>query len=332
MQVWIDNGIEIVIAIQGLGSWLTVPMQFFSQLGTEDFFFLVLPLIYWSIDSALGLRVGLILATSSIFNYAGKLLFAGPRPYWINSQVQALWPETTFGAPSGHAQHAMSVWGIIAIYRKNAWVRILCFALIFLIGFSRIFLGSHFAHDVIFGWLFGAVILWVFTRFWEPVTQWLNTKSFRQHILISLIASLTLIIMGLVVTGLRNDFQVPSLWIENTLLAGTELPAPVDGNNIFTSAGSFFGLALGVAWIHAQGGYQAEGPLWKRVVRYVIGLIGVLILWMGLGEIFPRGDGILIYSLRFIRYTLVGFWVTGGAPWVFQHFNLTTSSFRAPSV
>jgi len=151
-------------------------------------------------------------------------------------------------------------------------------------------------------------------------------------VMIAFITSLALIVLGLAVTGLRSNFQMPNLWIDNALLAGTELPAPVDANNIFTSAGSFFGLALGVAWIHAQGGYQVEGPVWKRALRYIVGLMGVLILWMGLGEIFPRGDSALVYSLRFIRYTLVGWWVTGGAPWVFQHFNLTTSSIRTPSV
>lgn len=332
MQVWIDSGIEIIIAIQSLGAWLTVPMQFFSQLGTEDFFFLVLPLIYWSIDARLGLRVGLILATSSVFNYAGKLLFAGPRPYWVSSHVQALWPETTFGAPSGHAQHAMSVWGMIALSSKKTWVRVICFLLVFFIGFSRLYLGSHFPHDVIFGWLFGGILLWAFVRYWDVVSNWLSKQTFRWHVVISFVSSFILILIGLAVTNLRADFQIPNLWIDNTLLAGTEIPAPVDANNIFTSAGTFFGLALGVAWIHSNGGYQAEGPVWKRALRYVIGLVGVLILWMGLGEIFPRGDSVLVYSLRFIRYSLVGWWVTGGAPWVFKHFNLTTSSSNSTSI
>ncbi|MDP2778006.1 MAG: hypothetical protein Q8O48_10225, partial [Anaerolineales bacterium] len=103
---------------------------------------------------------------------------------------------------------------------------------------------------------------------------------------------------------------------------GNVEPAPVDPNGIFTSAGTFFGLAFGLAWIVSLGGYQASGPVWMRALRYVIGLIGVLILWMGLGEIFPRGDGVLVYSLRFVRYALVGWWVTGGAPWVFMRFKL----------
>lgn len=322
MQTLIDSGIAFVIALQSLGDWMILPMRFFSYLGTEDFFFLVLPLIYWSIDSALGLRVGFILAASSMFNYMGKLLFAGPRPYWASSHVRALWAETSFGVPSGHAQNAMSVWGIIAASRRQVWVWVACILLIFMIGFSRIYLGAHFPHDVIIGWLFGAVILWAFMRFWDPVAVWLGNKTFRQQTMIAFIVSMVFVAMGLAVVSFRSGYQLPVSWMDNALLAGTEAPAPVDPNGIFTSAGTFFGLAFGLAWINSIGGYQASGPVWMRALRYVIGLIGVLILWMGLGEIFPRGDGILVYSLRFVRYALVGWWVTGGAPWVFKRFKL----------
>jgi hypothetical protein len=297
-------------------------MRFFSYLGTEDFFFLVLPLIYWSVDSALGLRVGFILVTSSMFNYMGKLLFAGPRPYWVSSHVRALWPETSFGIPSGHAQNAMSVWGIIAAYRKQVWVWAAAIALIFFIGFSRLYLGSHFPHDVIAGWLLGGVFLWAFARFWEPLAAWVGKKSLIQQTVYAFIGSMIFVVLGMAVGSLRNGYQVPALWMDNALLAGTDLPAPVDPNGIYTSAGTFFGLGFGLAWIMSMGGYQANGPVWMRALRYVIGLIGILILWMGLGEIFPRGDGALVYSLRFIRYALVGWWVTGGAPWVFIRFKL----------
>ena len=322
MQTLIDSGIAFVIAMQSAGDWLIAPMRFFSYLGTEDFFFLVLPLIYWSIDSVIGVRVGFILVTSSMFNYMSKLLFAGPRPYWASSHVRALWAETSFGIPSGHAQNAMSVWGIIAASRRQVWVRVVAILLIFLIGFSRIYLGSHFPHDVFIGWLFGAVILWAFIRFWDTVAAWLANKTFAQQTLIAFLVSMVFIAMGWAVISLRSGYQLPVAWMENALRGGSVEPAPVDPNGIFTSAGTFFGLAFGLAWIVSLGGYQASGPVWMRALRYVIGLIGVLILWMGLGEIFPRGDGLLVYSLRFVRYALVGWWVTGGAPWVFTRFKL----------
>ncbi len=332
MQTLIDAGIAFIIGLQGLGDWLTIPMQFFSYLGTEDFFFLVLPLIYWSIDSALGLRVGLVLVTSNMFNYMGKLLFAGPRPYWVSSHVRALWSETTFGIPSGHAQHAMSVWGIIAAYRKQTWVWVAAIFLIFFIGFSRLYLGAHFPHDVLLGWLLGGAIVWAFTRFWDPITAWLGKQTFAQQTVIAFIVSMIFVMLGMLVVSLRSGYQVPALWIDNAFLAGTEMPAPVDVNGVFTSAGTVFGLGFGLGWIMSLGGYQATGPVWMRALRYVIGLVGILILWMGLGEVFPRGDSFLVYSLRFIRYALVGWWVTGGAPWVFIRFKIVEDSRRKSSI
>jgi hypothetical protein len=258
-----------------------------------------------------------------MFNYVGKLIFAGPRPYWVSSHVRALWTtEVSFGIPSNHAQTAVSVWGMFAAYSRRAWVWVAYIIIIFLVGFSRIYLGVHFPHDVIFGWLFGALIMWTFMRFWDPVGAWVGTKTLSQQIWIGFAVSLLFIVLGFGTWNFRSGFQIPETWISNSLLAGTELPDPVNPNTTFTSAGTFFGLAAGAAWIMSKGGYQASGPVGKRAIRYVIGLIGVLILYMGLGVIFPRGEGLIYYLLRYIRYGLVGWWVTGGAPWVFVRFKL----------
>ncbi len=333
MQTLIENGIAFIVALQGAGDWLIAPMRFFSYLGNEEFFLLVLPLIYWSVDSALGLRVAFILVTSNLFNNIGKLLFVGSRPYWVSSHVRALWTtETSFGIPSGHAQNAVSVWGMFAAYTKRAWIWIVSITVIFLIGFSRLFLGVHFPHDVIFGWLLGAVILWAFMFFWVPVGAWVSKKTLSQQILIAFIVSLIFIVMGFGASTLRNGYQIPETWISNSLLAGTDTPAPIDPNSTFTSAGTFFGVAVGAAWIMSIGGYQASGPVKTRALRYFIGLIGVLILWMGLGEVFPRGDGFIFYTLRFIRYALVGWWVAGGAPWVFVRFKLAGRNTSIKSI
>jgi hypothetical protein len=64
MDVLMQNGIHWIVAIQSLGGWLELPMKFFTLLGYENFFFLALPLIYWSVDAGLGLRIALALAFS----------------------------------------------------------------------------------------------------------------------------------------------------------------------------------------------------------------------------------------------------------------------------
>lgn len=326
MQTLIDFGVSFVVALQSLGQWQIPLMKFFSNLGTEDFFFVVLPLLYWCVDSALGIRVGFILVAGNFVNLVGKVALAGPRPYWVSSQVQPWWPETSFGAPSGHAQHAMSVWGMIAVYyKKQKWLAVVCAILIFMVGVSRLSLGSHFPHDVLLGWLIGALLLWLFVRYWDSVAAWLSTKSFSRQVGIAFAIAVLAAILGLALVGLRSGFQIPELWTTNALRSGLE-PNPIGRSGVLTSAGTFFGLAAGLAWIQRRGGYQVRGPFTKRALCYIVGLIGVLVFWQGLGFVFPRGDGLLEYSLRFLRYALVGGWVTAGAPWLFAKLKLNVSS------
>jgi membrane-associated phospholipid phosphatase len=321
MDTLFQNGIDWIIGIQSLGNWLELPMEFFTFLGNENFFFLVLPLIYWSIDAGLGLRVAFILATSNYVNAIVKVLFTAPRPYWVSPQVEPLSMESTFGIPSGHAQNSMAIWGTIAAGLNRRWAWILAVVLALLVGFSRLYLGVHFVQDVLLGWLIGLILLFVFLRLWDPVAAWLKQKTLGQQVTIAFLTSLLMIATGVIFILPMNAYVFPAEWADNALRAGP-VPDPVSIEGVFTSAGILFGLAAGVARIEAQGGYQASGPLEKRALRYVIGLIGVMILWFGLGQVFPDGETVIPLVLRYLRYALVGYWITAGAPWLFFHFNL----------
>jgi len=327
MDFFIENGISMILAIQGLGDWLRAPMQFFTSLGYENFYLLILPILYWSVDSRLGLRVGLILLVSISVYGLLKLAFAGPRPYWVSTSVKPYSIESSFGVPSGHAQNAVSVWGIMAGYLKKRWIWIAAILLMFLSGFSRMYLGVHFPQDILVGWLIGAIMLTLFIRFWDPVAVQIQKMNITQQALLAFVISMAIVFAGgLLVYGLR-DYQFPDEWAANALRAG-EMPDPLSMDGILTSAGTLFGLCVGAAWMMQRGGFRAGGPVWKRALRYLIGLIGVVILWMGLGAVFPRQDDLVSYILRYLRYALVGFWVTGGAPWLFFRFNLSSDTHR----
>jgi len=324
MDFLVPNGINWIVAVQSLGSWLDAPMIFFSFLGTENFFLLALPLIYWCVDAGLGIRVGFILLTSVYVNGIFKLWFAGPRPYWVSDKVIPFSAESTFGVPSGHAQNAVGVWGIIAAGVRKPWAWVVAVALMFFIGFSRWYLGVHFPHDVIVGWLLGGILLWAFMQFWNPVEAWLKQRTLGNQILIALLVSVIFIALGAVSVGRLDGYTFPEEWKDNALRTG-ELPAPVSMENFITTAGTFFGLAAGVAWIAARGGYQASGPVGQRALRFVIGFIGVLLLWRGLALFLPDNADFISYLMRYIRYSLVGFWMTAGAPWLFFRFKLAES-------
>jgi hypothetical protein len=58
------------------------------------------------------------------------------------------------------------------------------------------------------------------------------------------------------------------------------------------------------------------------VARYLLGVVGVVIFWYVLGRLLPRGETLLAYSLRYLRYALVGLWVSGLAPALFIRLGL----------
>ena len=206
MQPVLDFGVRLIVFLQGLGNWLELPMKFFSFLGTEDFFMVALPVIYWCIDSTLGIQVAVILMLSNSVNCAFKLAFHDTRPYWYSQTVKGLAAETSFGVPSNHTQSATVIWGIIAAYLRKWWAWLVAVLLILLIGLSRLYLGVHFPHDVLVGLLIGGILLWLVLRFWTPITAWAKKKSIGQQIMIAFMASLMLVLLPL----------IPFVWLKLT--------------------------------------------------------------------------------------------------------------------
>jgi membrane-associated phospholipid phosphatase len=327
MSLLISLGISFVITFQSMGTWLEAPTKFFSFLGSPDFFLVFLPIVYWSIDAALGIRIGFILFAGASLNQYFKIPLHGSRPYWVSTNVRAMASETGFGVPSGHAEIGAGLWGMIAATYRKTRVWVAAILLVFFIGLSRLYLGVHFPQDVLAGWILGFLTLWALLKFWEPVEARIKEMSFWNQIGLAFAVSLAMVLLGVLLTFLSRNFVLPAEWIANAARNGAEAPNPFSFSmeTLVTSAATFFGLSSGLAWMARRGGFNASGHLWKRAVRFVVGLIGVLILYAGLKAIFPSGDTFVPYIFRYIRYTFVGFWVFGGAPWTFAKLNLTES-------
>jgi membrane-associated phospholipid phosphatase len=325
MNPLISFGIWFISAFQLLGTWLETPMKFFSFLGSENFFLIFLPLIYWSIDAAFGVRIWFISLAGVGLNQFFKLAMHGPRPVWVSTNIRALASETGFGIPSAHAEVGAGLWGMIAAQYHKAWVWGAAVLLVLFIGLSRLYLGVHFPQDVLVGWILGFLTLWAFVRFWEPVEGWVKKMSLWNQIGLAFTVSLAMVLLGALITLLSRTFVLPAEWIANATSNGIEVPNPFSFSmeTLITAAGTLFGTGSGLAWMALFGGFNASGLLWKRAARFVVGLIGVLVFYAGLKVIFPSGDTLVPYIFRYIRYTFVGFWVSGGAPWTFAKFKLT---------
>jgi membrane-associated phospholipid phosphatase len=99
-----------------------------------------------------------LLAVGGILNIVLKDLFQVPRP-----DMAPLLDMSSYSFPSGHAMTSFVFYGVLPIfvYRfthrvgLTIVVGILSTLLIFLIGFSRVYLGVHYPSDVVAGWIAG---------------------------------------------------------------------------------------------------------------------------------------------------------------------------------
>ena len=318
-----DLDLNWVLTIQSLGDWLIGPMKFLSFLGTEEFYILILPVLYWCVGTSLGIRVGAMLLVSNGINFIAKAAFAGPRPYWYSAKVTPLWAEPSFGIPSGHAQFAVAIWGAIAAYFRRAWIWVLAIFLMLAIGLSRPFLGTHFFVDIFSGWLIGILTLWLYVRYWDRLSGWVATLPMKKQILNAFLLATGMMVFSWLTVSIQKNFVFPEEWMTNALRVGDEGPDPLALSVSISSAATLFGLLAGVAWLAPRGGWQVSGPAWKRLARYVVGLIVVFVIWNGLGVLFPRGETFLPLLLRFVRYSLLGIWVSAGAPLAFTKLKLS---------
>jgi len=320
-------GLQIIQWFQSLGAWLTPIMQLFTFLGGVQFYLVVAPAILWCVDANLGIRLAIYLMISESTVSILKMFFHGPRPYWYSSNVKVLGAaETNFGLPSGHTQNSVVVWGRLAgwINRRAVWL--IAVILMFLIGVSRIYLAVHFPHDILFGWVFGAIILLVLLKLEKPVISWIKKYRAGTQVLFTFLFSLFLILLAFLAQLPLGGWNPPMEWINNAHLAFPSEPPidPLSYHNVLTGPGALFGLAAGWIWISKLGGFTTHDPWWKLLVRYIVGVIGVLALYIGLGSLFPEVDTPLSYGGRYIRYSILGFWATGIAPWLFVKLRLAS--------
>ena len=317
--------IAFTLLVQQMGNWLVVPMAAFTSLGIEMFYLLVTPTLFWCFSTAQGMRVGSMLLLTNGINSIFKIILHSPRPYWVDLRVKVPFQsETSFGLPSGHAQTAASVWGIFAAHLKEKWARWLAVVVIFFIGFSRIYLGVHFTSDVLLGWLIGGLMVFAFLKLEQPVVDWFRRQQITKQILFSFVISISLIILVFIPLQLLADWQIPAEWVQISEMTapGSEVD-PLNPEGVITSAGTLFGLIAGLAWIEkGYNGYNPDGTARQKILRLVVGLAGVGIFWYGLGKVFPRDPGLLAYTMRYLRYALIGIWVTAVAPILFIKMKL----------
>lgn len=174
--------------------FLDSSIRLFDFFDRQEFFFILIPVVWFGSGWRAGLRLFYILLISSVINYDLKEFFALPRPYHIDSSLGII-HVNGYGFPSGAAQSVILLSGILLGWRKNFWTFCIAISYILSVSFSRIYLGIHFPTDILGGWLIGAA-LWLFYAYGMPFIE-SKLERFQPFLLfcMSLTVPLTLLIL-----------------------------------------------------------------------------------------------------------------------------------------
>ena len=312
---------DINFALQQLGPAFAAVMHALSFLGTEDFFLLLVPFIFWCVDSSFGARLLFLIVTSDFVNGLLKWTFHLPRPYWVDARVKPLESEISYGLPSGHTQSATVGWGYLAVRINRWWMWLISALVIVGVATARVALGMHFVGDVIGGLIVGLIVLTAFVLIEPRVTRWIAPKPIGFQIATAFLASLAMIAIVLIARSAIGGVVDPIGWAQLSAQVGVP-NAPRSLDTPITDAAIVFGAGTGLALLKRSGGFNARGPWSKRIARLALGLIVLVILRFGLGAIFPREPELAGALFRYIRYVILVLWATWLAPWTFVKLRL----------
>jgi len=302
MEPFYELQLKWIIALQQLhGSVIDGFFRGITFMGEEMFFLLAIPFIFWSVDMIIGIRVGFAFLLSAYLNPVLKEIFLEPRPFNLDPTVK-LSDAVGSGMPSGHAQTSVIVWGVLAwqVGKKWFWGIVITFML--LIGFSRIFLGVHFPHQVLAGWTVGIVILAAYILLDPRVEHWLARLRLWEQL------ALAFFVPVLMAVAFHAD----------------------DSSVSATAVMAGFGCGLAISRRYVP--FSTSGVWWLRLLRYVIGAAVMLGIYLGLSALFSEIDEGLVYLFRFIRYGLLGLWISLGAPWLFVQLHLADTAVARPKM
>ena len=317
MDALYQFGIRFIQSIQTLSPALDGIMNIGSIIGDPEFFLILFPLIYWTIDRRIGIRTFLVMIYLDLIIVSLKILFHEPRPYWIGG-VKELSAEGIYGIPSSHAGRTLAVSGYLAARVKRNWFWAIIILYILFVGFSRMYLGLHFPHDVLGGWLVGALVIWAVTKWDGSVRGWLKDKPISTQIGLGFLESMGFVLIGYIVRLSVAGVLDPAEWREYAAEARTI-------THFFSLAGAVFGMLAGYTLMRKYASFNPKGNWTKRGIRYLLGIVGLLVLYFGLDLAFSAitpDETTLGYILRYTRYSLATFWVAFLAPWLFLKTNL----------
>ena len=275
-----------------------------TYLGDEIAFLITALILMWCVDKKKGYYILSVGFLGTIANQFMKLWFRIPRPWVLDENFtileQAREGASGYSFPSGHTQSAVGTFGSIAYITKNKALRWICFAVVVLVPFSRMYLGVHTPLDVGVATAMAGILIFGL----KPVILGKNERVFPAFLGIMVAVSICFL----------------------CFVEGYDFPADIDAHNMasglknaYTLLGSLLGLVVvyivDTKWLH----FPTSAVWWAQIIKVVVGFAMVLTVKSGLKAPLETVFGALCG--RGVRYFLIV--IVAGVVWpvTFKWFN-----------
>lgn len=265
-----------------------------SFIGEQYIYIAVIGFVYWTCNKKMGEYLGITLAFTSVINNSVKEIVDAPRPFAeYPDRVNNLRPSTSTGNsfPSGHTQNFSTFLFAIAFYLKKKWVFVIAAILVVLMMMSRVYLGVHYLEDVLFAVFLGLLIGYIVYYFYN---KYYDNQVILHRIYLSLVI-----------------FFLPF-----TLILGSE--------DLFKGYGILAGVVFAVMFEKKYVNFSLDVQVFKKVLRFIIGMILMLSLQIGLKYLYSPfiDEGTYLFDVfTSFRYFLIAFLGLGIYPYTFKKFN-----------
>jgi len=291
---------EFLRALEGIRTpFLDAIIGLITRFGEETVAIVVLCAIFWCVSKRIAYGICVAYFLSGLTVQGMKIIFRIDRPWVIDPSFKpvpsAIEHATGYSFPSGHTQSAAALLGSLGMQVKNMPFKIICFTLIILVGFSRMYLGVHTLQDVAASILITLILVVLAVRFFtgEKVTK-------KKQLILSSILFLYVAIVIVIAVGLFSTGKIDEKYLSDCLKAA--------------GAGLGFSVGMFIERIYIDFSVNAKNYFWQAL-KFVLGIAGVLILKEGLKLII--GTGLVVDT---IRYFIMIFWVIVLYPLIIKRF------------
>ena len=271
--------------------------------GEELIFMAVGMIAFWCINKYQGyylLSVGFL---GTVINQFLKMAFRIPRP-WVRDPnftivESAREAASGYSFPSGHTQTSVGLFGGIARWNKNRWLRVAMIALCVLVPFSRLYLGVHTPWDV------GVSLVIALTMVFVGYPLFRKAEN-SPKIMYALLGVMTALVVAFLLFVMLYPFPAEVYLPEN--LHNLESAQ----KNAFTLTGCALGLIVVYTVDHYHTHFDTKAVWWAQVLKAVLGLAAVLIVKELMRDplewLIPH-----VLTARLVRYFLMV--IVGGVLW-----------------